>query len=268
MGVVNVTPDSFSDGGAFLRPADAVKQALALAAEGADLIDVGAESSRPGAESIDEQEELRRLLPVLKDLRHEIHLPISIDTTKARVAEQALDLGASLINDISALRWDDRMGQVIARADAAVVLMHMHRTPKDMQHQPQYDDVVRDIRAFLMERVAVALYAGIKREGILLDPGFGFGKNLDHNLTLLARLDALASLGYPLLIGVSRKGFIGQVLGRAVHERLLGTAAAVALGVFQGARMVRVHDVAAMREVVRLVEAVRATARTARSTGH
>ncbi len=256
MGVLNVTPDSFSDGGRFLDPGAAVAQAEALVAQGADLIDLGAESSRPGSEPVDETEELRRLMPVIEALAPRVAVPLSIDTTKARVAQRALDAGACIVNDISALRFDPDMARVVATTGAGVVLMHMQGTPQTMQRTPQYDDVVSEVRAFLAARMAAAREAGIRPDQILLDPGFGFGKTVTHNLTLLARLDELAALGRPVLAGVSRKAFIGQILAREVGDRLMGTAAAVALAVERGARLVRVHDVGAIRDVVRMTEAV------------
>ena len=256
MGVVNVTPDSFSDGGHYFQCEDAVRHAMALVEQGADLLDIGAESSRPGADPVDEQEELRRLLPVVRDLVKRTTVPISIDTTKAAVAEQALDVGASLINDISALQFDPRMAQVVARSGAGVVLMHMQGSPKTMQQRPFYANVVDDVHAFLAERLAVAMQAGIEREKIIIDPGIGFGKKIEHNLKLLAHLDALASLGRPILAGVSRKGFIGSIVDRPVEGRLMGTAAAVAVAIMKGARMVRVHDVAPMLDVISMVEAI------------
>lgn len=256
MGVLNVTPDSFSDGGRFLEPGAALARAEAMAAEGADLIDLGGESSRPGSTSVDEREELRRLMPVLEALAPRLAVPLSVDTTKAAVAQWALDAGASLVNDISALRFDPGMARVVARTGAAVVLMHMQGTPRTMQRAPRYDDVVTEVRRFLAARMADAAEAGIQPDQILLDPGFGFGKTVAHNLTLLARLDELAALGRPVLAGLSRKAFIGQILSREVGERQMGTAASVALAVERGARLVRVHDVGAIRDVVRMTEAV------------
>ena len=256
MGVLNVTPDSFSDGGRFLDPAAALARAEAMVAEGADLIDLGAESTRPGSKPVEEAEELRRLMPVLEALAPRIPLPLSVDTTKAGVAQRALDAGARLVNDISAMRFDPRMAQVVAKSGAGLVLMHMQGIPQTMQGAPRYDDVVREVRSFLAARMAAAMEVGIRPDQILLDPGFGFGKTVVHNLTLLARLDELATLGRPVLVGVSRKAFIGQILEREVGDRLMGTAAAVALAVQRGARLVRVHDVGAARDVVRMTEAV------------
>lgn len=256
MGVLNVTPDSFSDGGRFLDPREALAQAETMVEEGADLLDLGAESTRPGSEPVDDTEELGRLMPVIEALAPRIAVPLSVDTTKAGVAQRALDAGACIINDISALGFDPGMAQLVARSGAGVVLMHMQGTPQTMQRAPQYDDVVSEVRAFLATRMAAALEAGIHPDQILLDPGFGFGKTVAHNLTLLAHLEELATLGRPVLAGVSRKAFIGQVLAREVGDRLMGTAAAVALAVERGARLVRVHDVGAIRDVVRMTEAV------------
>lgn len=257
MGVLNVTPDSFSDGGRYYEPEAAVEHALTMIEQGADLIDIGAESSRPGSDPVEEEEETRRLLPVITAICRQVSVPVSVDTTKAGVAQRALDAGAAIVNDISALRFDPLMGQVVAKAGAGLVLMHMQGTPKSMQRNPQYRDVVAEVGQFFVERMKVAEEAGINPEQILLDPGFGFGKNVAHNLTLLMQLDQFATLGRPIMAGVSRKAFIGQVLDRLVDERLMGTAAAVAVAVLRGARIVRVHDVGPMRDVVRMAEAIR-----------
>jgi dihydropteroate synthase len=258
MGVLNVTPDSFSDGGLYLELGAAVDRAQQMVDEGADLIDIGGESSRPGAEPVDDATELRRVLPVVEAICKHISVPVSVDTTKASVARQALDVGASMINDISALRFDPRMAPVVAESGAAVVLMHMQGTPKTMQLAPHYDDVVGEVSSFLRERVRVARAAGISDDRIVIDPGFGFGKRLEHNLTLLARLDALTDVGVPILVGVSRKGFIGHILDRPMDQRLMGTAAACAAAIWQGARMIRVHDVGAMRELITMLSATMA----------
>lgn len=257
MGVLNVTPDSFSDGGRFLAPDAAVAHALAMVEAGADIIDIGAESTRPGSTPVEEREETRRLIPVVREICRRASVPISIDTTKASVARLALEAGASIINDISALRNDVEMGSVVAEAGAGLVLMHAQGTPQTMQQAPTYQDVVAEVRQFLAERVQTALEFHISPTQILLDPGIGFGKNLDHNLTLLAHVPELVSLGYPLLVGVSRKAFIGQVLGRPVEQRTMGTAAASAMAILGGARVIRVHDVGAGRDVVTMIEAIR-----------
>jgi dihydropteroate synthase len=255
-GIVNVTPDSFSDGGRYLDPEAAVDHAAAMVEQGADLIDIGGESSRPGSEPVGTDEELRRVMPVVRAVCRKVPVPVSVDTIKAAVARQALDAGAVIVNDISALRFDPEMAQVVARAGAGLVLMHMQGTPKTMQQAPSYRDVVAEVRDFFRERLAAAARAGIAAEQILLDPGIGFGKNLEHNLKLIDRLDRFVELGRPLMIGPSRKAFIGQVLERAVSERLMGTAAVVAVALLRGARVVRVHDVAPIRDVVRMVEAI------------
>jgi dihydropteroate synthase len=257
MGVLNVTPDSFSDGGAFLNPDAAADRALAMEREGADIIDIGGESSRPGAEPVPLEEELRRVLPVLERLRGRLRIPISIDTTKAEVAEAALQAGAEIVNDISALRFDPRMGEVVARSGAGLVLMHMRGTPKTMQQDPTYADVVAEVRDFLAQRVEHAVSLGIDRELIAIDPGIGFGKTVEHNLELLRRLPELCELGHPVLVGPSRKSFIGAVLDLPVEERLEGTLAACAVAVVRGADIVRVHDVRAVRRAVDLAVRLR-----------
>jgi dihydropteroate synthase len=263
MGIVNVTPDSFYDGGCYADPDAAVAHAVALAEQGADILDIGAESTRPGAAPISEREEIDRLIPVVSAVARRVRLPISVDTTKARVAELAIAAGTSIINDVSALRFEPGMAEVIARSDAAVVLMHMQGTPRTMQQAPHYTDVVGEIREFFRERMQVAERAGISESRIVLDPGIGFGKLLVHNLDILADLSSFAMLNRPLLIGVSRKGFIGQLVDRPVAEREWGTAAAVALAVDRGAQILRVHDVAMMADVVKVAGAMRrrATAR-------
>ncbi len=256
MGILNVTPDSFSDGGRFLKTDDAIRRAEALAEEGADLIDIGGESSRPGAETVPIEEEIRRVVPVIEQLARRLSIPISIDTYKSEVARRALAAGARIINDISALRFDPAMAPLAAREGVPVVLMHMQGTPKDMQIHPVYTNVVREISAFFETRIRFAEQAGIARERLVLDPGIGFGKTTDHNLEILARLDEFRTLGRPLLIGPSRKAFIGRVLDLPVEERMEGTAAAVAVGILNGASIIRVHDVRAMSRVARTVQAI------------
>jgi dihydropteroate synthase len=269
MGVLNVTADSFSDGGEFLDVDRAVEHAREMSQAGADIIDVGGESTRPGAAPVSAEEESHRVLPVIERLRD---LVVSVDTTKASVAERALAVGARIVNDISALRFDPRMIDVVRDAGAGVVLMHMQGTPQTMQQGPQYDDVVAEARSFLAERIAFAESRGLKKSQIAVDPGIGFGKTVEHNLQLLARLGEFGSLGCPLLVGTSRKSFIGKVLaplraapGREANGRLWGTAATVAWAVAQGAHIVRVHDVAEMTDVVRMVEAVK---RAGQETGN
>jgi dihydropteroate synthase len=257
MGILNVTPDSFSDGGRYVTPDAAVAHALSMVEQGADLLDIGAESSKPGAVPIDEEEERRRLIPIVRAVCRQTAIPVSIDTTKASIAEEALNVGAALINDISALRFDTHMADVVAKSGAGLILMHMHGTPQTMQQIAQYTDVVSEVRQFLQARLDAAKEAGIPPDRILLDPGIGFGKNCQHNAALLSQLDAFHTLGRPIVVGVSRKSFIGKILDRPIHERLMGTAAAVAVAVMKGARIVRVHDVAPIRDVVRMVEAMR-----------
>lgn len=262
MGVVNVTPDSFSDGGRYLDPDAAVAHALRLVEEGADLLDIGAESTRPGADPVEEAEERRRAIPVVAAVAKAVRVPISIDTSKASVAQAALDAGAVLVNDVTALRGDPAMVEVIVRMGAGIVLMHMSGTPRTMQQQPSYEDVVGEVSVFFEERIRFALSRGLVQTQIVLDPGIGFGKLLEHNLTLLAQLDRFAGLGCPLLVGVSRKAFLGQLVDRPVQERQWATAAAVAMAVERGAGILRVHDVRAMREVMQVTMAIsQATAR-------
>lgn len=266
MGVLNVTPDSFSDGGRFLNVDRAVEQAWEMARAGAEIIDVGGESTRPSARPVSVEEELRRVVPVVEKLSVagiQTPLTLSVDTTKAVVAERALAAGARIVNDISALRFDPRMAEVVRDAGAGLVLMHMQGTPQTMQQDPRYGDVVAEVRAFLAERVTFAMAHGVEKCQIAVDPGIGFGKTVEHNLQLLARLEELASLGCPVMVGTSRKSFIGKVLdprggGRMceANERLWGTAATVAWAVAHGARIVRVHDVAEMADVVRMTEAL------------
>lgn len=255
MGIVNLTPDSFYDGGRLADVVAARDHALSLAAEGADILDLGAESSRPGAEPVTAEEELARLLPVLEALS-ECPVPISVDTYHAATAREALARGAAMINDISALRHDPEMAGVIADSGCPCVLMHMQGTPRNMQRDPRYGNVVEEICAFFEERLAAAETAGIAREQIWLDPGFGFGKNVAHNLTLLKELAEFRRFGLPVLIGTSNKSTIGAVLGTEVHDRSEGTAATVALSIVAGAHCVRVHDVRAMGRVVRMTEAI------------
>jgi len=257
MGIVNVTTDSFYDGGRYVDVNRAVTHARHLVEQGADLLDIGAESTRPGARPVTEQEELARVVPVVAELARHLTVPISVDTTKSAVARAALDAGASIINDVSALRWDHEMASVIAQSGAAVVLMHMQGTPEIMQRAPQYQDVVAEVAGFLEERMQAAAEAGISQTKIVLDPGIGFGKLLEHNLALLDRLSEFARLRRPLLVGVSRKSCIGELVGRPPEHREWGTAAAVAIAVDRGAGILRVHDVASMADVVTVAAAVR-----------
>jgi dihydropteroate synthase len=254
MGVVNVTPDSFYDGGRYAAAPAAIEHARRLVAEGADLLDVGGESSRPGAESVAADEELARVLPVLDALR-EVGVPLSVDTTKPEVMRAALDRGAAMINDITALGAPEALA-VVARSQAAVCLMHMQGRPRTMQADPVYADVVGEVRDFLAARAAACVAAGVARERIVLDPGFGFGKTVDHNLALLARLGEIAALGFPVLAGWSRKSSLGRITGREAGDRLPGSLAAALLAVERGARIVRVHDVAATRDALAVLTAV------------
>jgi dihydropteroate synthase len=247
MGVVNVTPDSFSDGGAFLDAEAAIAHGRALLAEGADILDVGGESTRPGAEPVDAAEELRRVLPVLEGLAEALR---SIDTSKAAVAREAVAAGATLVNDVTALRGDPAMAGVIAETGVELCLMHMLGDPRTMQKDPRYDDVVDDVKAFLEERMAFATAAGVAEERILLDPGIGFGKTVDHNLELLRRLGEIVALGRPVVIGTSRKSFLGKITGREVGERVAATLATSVLALERGATVFRVHDVAPTRDAL------------------
>ncbi len=256
LGILNVTPDSFYDGGRYVEVSAAVMRAKTMAEEGADIIDIGAESSRPGAKAVSEDEEMRRLIPVIEAVRAATDLPISVDTTKARVARRAIEAGVSMVNDISALTFDHDMSHVVAESGAGVVLMHMQGRPQTMQHAPHYHDVVAEVYAFLAERIRVAEAAGISRSQIVLDPGIGFGKLQHHNLALLAHLNMFTDLGRPLLVGVSRKAFIGHVCGHPIQDRLFGTAAAVSVAVLHGAGMIRVHDISPIRDVITMARAI------------
>jgi len=244
MGVLNVTPDSFYDGGRRASPEAAVERALAMASDGADIIDVGGESTRPGAAPVPVAEEMERVLPVIEGIRKRSEIAISIDTTKSAVAAEALAAGASIVNDVSALRSDDAMGERVAAVGANVVLMHMKGTPASMQENPSYDDVVEEVRSFLEERVHAAIAVGIAPNRIWIDPGIGFGKRLEHNLALLRRLGRLVELGPPVVAGLSRKSFLGRILDLPADDRLEGTIAANAVAIANGADVIRVHDVA------------------------
>jgi len=264
MGVLNVTPDSFSDGGLYLKPDKAIRHAEQMAAEGAELIDVGAESTRPGAQAVSLEEELRRVIPVIRVLRRRLAVLISIDTTKAEVARRAIEAGASMVNDVTALRGDPKMPEVIARAGVPVILMHMQGTPQTMQRAPRYRDVVGEVSAFLAEAIQRAEQAGIAPDNILLDPGLGFGKTVTHNLLLLKHLDELLSLGRPIVIGPSRKSFIGKVLDVQIGERVPGTLACIASAMEQGVAIVRVHDVKPTVQFVSMWEAIHHASRSQR----
>ncbi len=255
MGIVNVTPDSFSDGGEFLDPQRAIAHGRELAAEGADVLDVGGESTRPGAEAVGAEEELRRVAPVIAALAGD-GLAVSIDTSKVAVAEAALDAGAGMVNDVTALRAEPDLAGLCADRGCEVVLMHMLGDPRTMQENPTYDDVVDDVRAFLAERIEFAVSQGIDEERIWVDPGIGFGKTVDHNLELHRRLGELAELGRPIAFGSSRKSFIGKLTGAEVHDRLGGTIASNVIACANGARMLRVHDVAPMRQALTVAGAI------------
>jgi dihydropteroate synthase len=257
MGILNVTPDSFSDGGRFFDQGRAVDHALRMADEGADVIDIGGESTRPGARPVSLEDERRRVLPVIERLAALIRIPLSVDTAKAALAADAINAGAVMINDISALRSDPEMAPLAARCGAAVVLMHMRGTPRTMQRQVLYHDMIAEIHAFFRERINAALAAGIGERRIMIDPGIGFGKSVpEGNLSLLKHLGCFTSLEKPLLVGPSRKAFIGEVLGLGPGEREEGTAAAVAIAIANGAGMVRVHDVKMMKRVAAMADAI------------
>ncbi|MBI2870431.1 MAG: dihydropteroate synthase [Candidatus Omnitrophica bacterium] len=256
VGILNVTPDSFWDGGRYTSLGTALARAEEMVREGADWVDVGGSSSRPGAAEVPYEEERARVLPVLKGLVKSLPIPLSLDTSRYEIIQEALDLGVRMINDIRALRSDERLPALVARYEAFVVLMHMQGEPRTMQERPHYTDVVGDIKAFFEERVALVQSAGVRSDKIILDPGIGFGKTAGHNLEILRRLAAFGRLGYPLMVGPSRKSVIGQVLDVPAGERLHGTSALVALSIQAGARYVRVHDVREMVQVARMTDAV------------
>jgi dihydropteroate synthase len=256
MGVLNVTPDSFSDGGRYFNPDKAIGQGIALASDGADIIDIGGESTRPYSEWVSEEEELERVVPVIAALSKEIDKPISIDTCKASVAEAALKAGASIINDISALRFDRDMAFVAAEAGVPVILMHMQGTPGNMQEKPFYQSLIPEILDFLKAAIDSGLSAGIKREMIIIDPGVGFGKNFDHNVEIIRDLDKFAALDMPILLGTSRKSFIGRILGKDPDERDIGTMATVSAGIINGAHIVRVHNVRMAVDTAKVIDEI------------
>ena len=256
MGILNVTPDSFSDGGAYPDKEKAIERGLEMIEEGADVIDVGGESTRPGARPVSEDEEMGRILPVVRGLRKSAAVLLSVDTMKATVAEAALEAGADIINDVSAFRFDPRMAGVVSRQGAAVVLMHMKGTPETMQSDPRYADLFDEIGWFLKDRIEEARSAGIGRGRIIVDPGIGFGKSPEDNLALIDNLGFLEELGCPVLVGASRKSFIGKALGLPVTERLEGSIAAGVLSIARGAHILRVHDVRAMRRAADMADAI------------
>ncbi len=257
MGILNVTPDSFSDGGRFVDPIAAVDQAQRMIGEGADIIDIGGESTRPGTSYVNEEEEIARIRPIVEALGKRTDIPLSIDTRKAAVAQVALDLGVAIVNDVSALQDDSRMVQVIEESGAGVVLMHRQGHSATMQDAPHYEDVVGEVKSFLAERVALAQSRGIPPDHIIIDPGIGFGKTCNQNLKILAQLGEIVKLNQPLMVGLSRKGFIGELTGKPVAEREMGNAAAMAMAVWQGAHILRVHDVASMKDSIRVAQALR-----------
>jgi dihydropteroate synthase len=258
MGILNVTPDSFSDGGLYLDANAAVARAIAMKAAGADIIDVGGESTRPGSAGVSAEEEMRRILPILRGLRGKIRIPISVDTSKAEVAEAAAEAGAEIVNDVTGLRNDPRIAEVARRRKLGLILMHMRGTPQTMQTTPFARDVIRDVNVGLRRSIALASKAGVAKSQIVIDPGIGFGKSHEQNCEILRRLPEFAKLGFPLLVGTSRKSFLGTALMQNTeNDRIWGTAATVAASILQGAHIVRVHDVAEMAQVARVTDVVR-----------
>jgi dihydropteroate synthase len=257
MGILNVTPDSFSDGGRYLEVGKSVEHALEMAREGADIIDVGGESTRPFSQKISVSEELDRVIPVIETLSKELTIPISIDTYKGQVARESLKAGASIINDISALRFDSHMPSIAAKAGVPLILMHMKGTPQDMQENPVYDDVISEILDFLKNAIARSKKAGIKEGLIIVDPGIGFGKTFDNNLEIIRNLRQFLPLKRPVLLGTSNKAFIGHILDRETHQRDTGTMATIAAGVMNGAHLVRVHNVREAVETVKIIDAIK-----------
>ncbi len=258
MGILNVTPDSFSDAGLHFDRASAVEHALRMVEEGADIIDIGGESTRPGSAPLPLEEELRRILPVVEALAKQVTVPLSVDTYRAGTAGRAIEAGASMVNDISGARFDPEMPKVVAKYRVPIVLMHIKGTPKNMQVNPTYTALIPEIIGYLKDSIKIVLDAGLSEEMIIVDPGIGFGKTFEHNLTILNNLHEFATLGRPLLVGPSRKAFLGMLLdGAPPHERVEGTAAAVAISIIKGANIVRVHDVREMARVARVADAIR-----------
>jgi len=256
MGILNVTPDSFSDGGVHLDSEAAVTRGCQMLEEGADILDIGGESTRPGADEVSEQDEISRVAPVISALRSQTDALISIDTTKAEVARKAIEAGADIINDVSALTYDEEMSAVAAETGAGLVLMHMLGNPRTMQEDPQYDDVVQEVITYLLARVEALVGAGIDRESLALDPGIGFGKTLEHNLQLLAGLEMLINKGLPVIVGLSRKSFLGKITARPVDDRLAGSLAGLAICINKGVQIMRVHDVKESVEVIKVLRSV------------
>lgn len=256
MGILNITPDSFSDGGKFLDSQVAANHAIKMIENGADMIDVGGESSRPGAKPVLIDEELKRILPVIKAIREKSDCLISVDTYKSKVAEAALNLGADLINDISSLSFDGKMAGVISAYKVPLVLMHMQGVPENMQLNPLYVNIINDLITFFKSKISIAKEAGVSNNMIILDPGIGFGKRVDDNFEIIRELKQICNMGYPILLGTSRKSFIGDTLGLPINDRLEGTLASVAIGVLNGAKILRVHDIIEVRRTVTIVERI------------
>ena len=257
MGILNVTPDSFSDGGRYLEKKKAIEHGIAMARDGADIIDVGGESTRPYSKKISLNEEMERVIPVIEVLKKELNIPICIDTYKSEIAKMAIQAGASMINDISAFRFDPDLISVVRESGVPVILMHMKGTPDNMQDNPTYDDLISEILGFLKSAVDRALNGGIRKDMIIIDPGIGFGKTFDHNLEIINALRRFQSLGRPILLGTSRKAFIGHILDKEPHERDTGTMATITAGVMNGAHIVRVHDVKKGVETVKVIDAIK-----------
>lgn len=257
MGILNLTPDSFSDGGKYFQDKrKAALRAEEMVRDGADIIDVGGESTRPGSEEVSLNEELDRVIPVIKEISGNIDVPISVDTAKSEVAEAAIENGASIVNDVTGLKGDPRMASVISRTGVGVIVMHMKGSPRTMQLEPSYKDLMREITDSLKESIDIAVNAGVEKDKIVVDPGIGFGKTVRHNLTILNRLSELKVLERPIMVGVSRKSFIGAILNRNANERLIGTAAASSVAIMNGANIIRVHDTKELVEVAKIVDAI------------
>jgi dihydropteroate synthase len=257
MGVLNITPDSFSDGGDYLDINKACKRAMEIESQGADIIDIGGESARPGALPVCLDDEINRVIPVIKRLRNRIKIPVSVDTTKYEVAAAALKEGASIVNDISGLHADKRLAKICAKYSAAVIIMHKKGTPSDMQKNPCYTDLLNDIVAYLKNGIKVALASGLKKENIIVDPGIGFGKNIKHNLSIIKNISLFKKTGYPVMIGLSRKSFLGSITNLQTHHRLIPTAIANALAIYNGADIVRVHDIRESALALNIAEALK-----------
>jgi dihydropteroate synthase len=257
MGVLNVTPDSFYDGGKYYSLSDAERRAIEIEEEGADIIDIGGVSTRPGSHAPSVDEEIKRIIPLIKKIVKKINIPISIDTYRSEVAREALGSGVSIVNDVTALRGDEKMAEVVAEYKVPIILMHMKGEPRTMQDNPYYKNVTNEISQFLKERIDFTISKGIKEKNILIDPGIGFGKRLEDNLTIIRELKKFCSLDKPIVLGVSRKSFIGQTLDLPTEKRLLGTAASVTVAIMNGANILRVHDVAEMAQVIKMTDAIR-----------